>query len=105
MKFSKLDRYITIKRNTPTQDALGEAVNVWADFVSCFAQRLSRPGREFFQASKVVNESRVYFMIRHVEGITAQMQVVDGDDTYEITDVLYSERRNESIQLEAKVTT
>jgi len=102
MKFSKLDRYITIRRNTPTRDSLGEAIDAWSEFACCFAQRLPRSGREFFQASKVVNESRVYFLTRHVEGISPQMQVVDGSKTYEITDVLYSEKRNESVQIECK---
>lgn len=102
MNFAKLDRQIVLRRNTPSQDALGEVVNVWSDFLSCFAQRLSRPGREFFSSSKVVNESRVYFVIRHAEGIDPQQQVVDGEKTYEITDVLYSDKRGESIQLECK---
>lgn len=104
MKFAKLDRYITIRRNTPTQDAIGEAADVWTDFLSCFAHRTSRPGREFFQSTRVVNEARTYFVIRHTAAaISPQMQIVDGAARYEITDVLYSDKRGESIQLECKV--
>jgi len=102
MKFAQLDRYITVQTNTPAQDSLGEVVDGWTDFVSCFAQRTSRPGREYFQASKVTNESLFYYLIRHNEGITAQMQIVDGTKTYQITDVMYSEKRNESMQLACK---
>lgn len=102
MDFSKLDRYITIQQATLTQDEVNEALPTWAPFVSCFAQRSSRPGREFIEAGRTVSESRVYFIIRHQDGITAQMRILDGNQTFEILDVRYSDKRGDSIQLDCR---
>src|SRR5688500_17276544 len=103
MDFSQLDQRISIKQATNTLDALGEAVATWNTLIECYSKQTSRPGKEYFQAGRVFNERNDYFLIRHRSGITPTMRVFTSDGTaYEITDILTSDKRGESMTLVTK---
>lgn len=102
MDFSRLDRQITIQQKTISRNEVGEEVQSWSTFATCFAQRLSRPGNEFYEAGKINSEELVYFLIRHVDGLDTAMRVLDGSLVYDLTSIGYSEQRRSSIQLSCK---
>jgi SPP1 family predicted phage head-tail adaptor len=103
MDFSKLDQLIAIKQPSTAVDDLGEATPSWTTLVECYSHQSNKPGKEYFQAARVFNESHDYFLIRPRTGITPLMRVFTSDgNEFEITDIWKSDRRGESMTLVTK---
>lgn len=81
MDAGKLDRRITLRSVTVTQDAYGGVVETYADMATVWAQYLPGGGNERFVSAQVYAETQARFYLRWREGITTQHRVVfDGRD-------------------------
>lgn len=87
-----LDDRITIQRLTaasPDVTGSGMPDESWQDWVTVYASVEPLNGRELFAAQEHHAEVTTRIRIRHRDGITAKMRIVDGDGTiYEIRSVL-----------------
>jgi SPP1 family predicted phage head-tail adaptor len=71
---------ITIQRDTSD----GTIAPVWANFATLWANKKGLTGRVFYQAAAVQSESDVIYTVRYIAGITAGMQIVDGERIFRI---------------------
>lgn len=75
MKYSQLDRRITIEQPTITQDAAGQPVPTWSTLVTVWAEKDARLGNEQVQADQVTSQNLVNWRIRYRTGITNKMRI------------------------------
>lgn len=89
----RLKYRITIQQQSATQDAFGEPVRTWTDVASVWAEILPLNGRELFAAQ--TNQSQVdsKIVIRHRNGITAAMRILQSSTEYNIEAVLPQQGR------------
>lgn len=64
MKAAALDRRITLRRATMTQDALGQDIETWADLATVWASRRRASARETLAAAEVSAAITDVFEIR-----------------------------------------
>jgi len=76
MNIGAMSEFITVQQRSSTVDALGQAVETWADVASMWAQAEPLRGREYFAAGEMQSGAEVRFRLRHQAGITAAMRVV-----------------------------
>lgn len=72
----KLDRTITIERQTRTLDEFRAEVTAWAPVATLAAQRLENGSREFVRAYGQAEEGAALFRTRFVAGITTADRIV-----------------------------
>lgn len=103
MRAGNLDRSIIIQAKTPTQNAFGEPVDVWAKIHTddtIPARIVPMRGSESFTARQVVGKAVVTFRIRYRADVTTLNRIVyDGRD-YDIHDVREVGRR-EGLEIDA----
>jgi len=95
----RLDRWVTIQQDTPTQDAAGEPIASWADLATVWAEVVPVGGAEVFAAQQFGAETVIKFRTRYRGDVTRKMRVVYDSDNYDITDVA-EDRRYERRQFE-----
>ena len=71
-----LSAVITIQRNEPADNTLGEPEANWVNHLTCFADAQPLRGREFFAAGQTQVQSDVRFVIRWHGGIDETMRVL-----------------------------
>lgn len=84
MKAGRLRHVITLQRNEPTKNDLGEPTPNWVDYADCDAEIMPLRGREFFDAQQVNAELTTRVRIRWVEGVKAEHRVIFEGRTLEI---------------------
>lgn len=92
MQAGSLDDRVTIQRlvaASPDVTGTGMPDESWQDYLTVYASVEPLNGRELFAAQEHHAEVTTRIRIRHRDGITAKMRIVDGDGTiYEIRSVL-----------------
>lgn len=88
MDSGTLDRRITIQRNTPTQNAIGEPIDSWADLVTVWAAFKPSGARESYssESQQLDAIATVRFLLRWRADvtITAKDRVSWDGETYNI---------------------
>jgi SPP1 family predicted phage head-tail adaptor len=85
MAHPHLDRRITIQSATETQDANGQPIPAWADFITSLpAEYLPVSGAEQFQAQQVLARAVAKFRIRWRDDLTREMRVVFDSVTFDL---------------------
>lgn len=105
MRAGDLDRRIRIDRATLVPDAVGQGVPSWAPFSGDgkrWAKFDPRPGGERYAAQQLVAKNAVSFMVRYDSATatitaSADFRIVFEGRNYDITDVMPSKERRESI--------
>lgn len=87
MNIGDLNRRLVIEKNSPTQDAVNEPVEDWAEFKTLWGSVQFLGGRELEAAQKIVQTASVQFVVRKRDDITEEMRVVFGGRTYRINDI------------------
>ena len=86
MPHPHLDRRITIQSATETQDAHGQPVETWSDFLAELpAEYLPVSGAEQFQAQQVLARAVAKFRIRWRDDLTRKMRLTFESQTFGIT--------------------
>jgi len=99
MKSGELRHYVTLERQTTTQNNIGEPIVTWIEFAPTYAKIEPLTGREYFSAKEKQNEVTTRITIRFVDGVTEDMRVNHNGRIYEIDAVLNVDERNERIQI------
>lgn len=93
MNIGSLDRRLVIKALGPTQDALGQPVQSWADVASVWGNVRYASGAESTKADADTAIAKASVRIRYRADLTPAMRVHDGATVLEIKAVLPSVRR------------
>lgn len=88
MTIGDLRDVVTIQAPGTTQDAIGEPVAGWTDFVTLRAGVRDLSGRELIAANAVQSQITTKVTIRFRNGVLPAMRVVRGADVYVIESVL-----------------
>lgn len=104
MEPGQLDRRITIQQRVlgnPPVTGAGEENSTWQEVATVWAARRDVRGEEFLAQFGRQAEVTCTFKLRYRAGITPQMRVVDGGETYEIQHIARLGRK-EALELWAK---
>ena len=94
-----LNRRVTIKSQSASQDSAGQLVRTWSDVVTVWASIRHLSGVETLKADVTVSAVRASIRIRYRTGITAGMAVHHGSTVYDIEAVLPDDVRREFVDL------
>ncbi|MCK9497108.1 MAG: phage head closure protein [Dehalococcoidia bacterium] len=92
MRAGRLDRRITLQRFTATQDAYGEPIETWADYVTVWARVEPLRGRERFEAQREHAEVDTRFHLRYRDDLTVEDRITYEGDLYDIEAILETGR-------------
>ncbi|MCQ0989935.1 phage head closure protein [Jiella marina] len=97
MKAGKLDRKITISRETETEtetvDRYGTAASTWTPIVTVAAQRVTMSTDEFLAASGERTETAIVFRIRHRADVTLSDRVIFEGQAFDLVEIKEIGRR------------
>ena len=85
-KPGRMDKKITIQQwtdDSPAQDAYGAPSGTWTTYVTRWAEKIDKGGREFFQGG-LVGEATCMFKVRYVSGLTTKMRINYDSEYYDI---------------------
>ena len=106
MEIAALNEKITIQHCVSSVDAVGNHVNAWTDYFSCYATvggEESSVSGEAEVAGQTVEDGKTSFTIRwcsEVEGInTTAYRVLFRDDLYDITGINHQNYKKHSLKL------
>ncbi|WP_238719701.1 phage head closure protein [Nitratireductor alexandrii] len=101
MRAGKLDRQITIERETETVSATGAVSTTWAEFATVRAEIVQRSTDEFLSGFGEDEATGIVFRIRYLAGITTADRVVHAGTAYDIGEIVEIGRRR-ALELRAK---
>lgn len=81
------DRRIVIRAIAPTVDELGATVLAATVAHTVWARIEQLPGAETYETDQRRTQQRTNFVIRHISGIVADMEVVHNSNVYRIESV------------------
>ncbi len=90
---------VTIQQRVAGVNALGQAVQSWADYLTVWANAEPLRGREFFAAGQTQSEVSARFTIRWRQGITAAMRVVWRGQAYDVAAVIETQGQQQMLEL------
>lgn len=103
MRAGRLRHVVTLERQSATQDAMGQRVDVWTTIATVRASVEPIRGNEFIAASGERAELTTRIRIRYsadVSGLRARDRVNHGGDIYEIdAPPINTDQRNKELQL------
>lgn len=97
-----MDRRISLQTKQVTLNTVGDEIITWVPVAEVWAQKLYRPGREFFAAGRTIAEELVYFVCRFRDDVVPNDRLIDGTEQYDITSVTYDDTRKHLMQLACK---
>lgn len=87
IKAGKLDRQITIERETETVAASGAVSKAWAAVATIRAELVQRSADEFLTGFGVAEAGGAVFRIRYLAGITPADRVIFDGAAYDINEI------------------
>jgi SPP1 family predicted phage head-tail adaptor len=93
-----LNRRIAIQKSTSGKDSAGQAIKVWTNVFTVWANVKSQTGMGTIvgdQSGVSTSVTRYSFRIRYRQGVDASMRVLMGGVAYDITSVQMDEDRRE----------
>lgn len=103
MEAGKLNRRVTVKELSDSQDAAGQPVQTWADVATVWAHIRHLSGVESIKADADTSVVKASVRIRRRTGVDAGMRVYHGSTVYEIKAVLPDEESRERLDLACEV--
>ena len=97
LKAADLHHRVTFQQNTLAQNAIGEAVNTWVDFLTVWAALEPLTGKRFWEAKAAQAEVDGLIHTRYYPGITAAMRVKFGDRIFKIQAVINNDERDREL--------
>ena len=92
MNIGKMRYRVKIQFPSDGVDDYGNAVDVWEDLTTVWADIAPISGREYFSAQQAVSETQFKIYIRYLDGVSPKMRVVRDEKAYEILAVLGDKR-------------
>ena len=103
MRAGKLDRIITIQRETKTTNFTGYAVAAWSDITAIRAEIVTQTSTEFLTGYGEAENGTVIFRVRYLAGITTADRVTYNDQVYDLKEITEIGRRR-ALELRAVAT-
>lgn len=92
---------IVIQSLSTTIDENGFEVEVWRDFIFCFANVENLHGREYFEAAVIQAESTVKFTLRYIKIVDESMRIKFREKYYNITSIDNIRYNNRYMEIKA----
>lgn len=83
----KMDRRITIERQTETVKPSGDVVKAWAEVATVWAEVLQSTATEYFTGMGEVETGTVIFRIRYTPGVTTVDRVSYNGSAYGLKEI------------------
>lgn len=100
MRAGRLDRRITLLRQTETQGADGAPIRTWSEVGKVWAEVVPVGGKERLQAPQTIAEQTARIRIRYRAGVDVQMRIEHAGLLWEIQGLAEIGRR-EGIEITA----
>lgn len=84
MRAGRLDRRITLKRKSESQDDFGQPQVTWTDIATVWARWVPAKGQQMWTAKQYVDTAAGEFEIRYLSGLTPVDEVEHDGDQYDI---------------------
>lgn len=102
MDVALLNRKIKVQKNTVVVDAIGNHINEWVDFYSCYA----KSPNENTSAGTVVDNTKADFTIRWCKAVSEftsdKYRVVYADEIYNILGIDHQNFKKKSVKLKCQ---
>ena len=95
MDVALLNRKITVQKNTVVVDAIGNHINEWVDFYSCYATISGESPNESTSAGTVVDNTKAEFT-------SDKYRVVYADEIYNILGIDHQNFKKKSVKLKCQ---
>ena len=106
MNIALLNTRITIQQQTVTTDSIGNHMNTWADYYSCYATVSAEGGKEMTDAGMVVDDSTADFTVRWCQQAAAVtptvFRVKFGEDIFNIEAVDHMNFKHKAVKLRCR---
>lgn len=106
MKISLLNERILIQRHVITQDEIGNQMNEWLDYFSCFATISGESPKDINQDSFVRDDSAISFIIRYSKETelvnSTQYRIMFRDTIYQIEGVDHMNYKKKLLKLHCR---
>ena len=106
MDVALLNRKITVQKNTVVVDAIGNHINEWVDFYSCYATISGESPNESTSAGTVVDNTKADFTVRCCKAVSEftsdKYRVVYADEIYNILGIDHQNFRKKSVKLKCQ---
>ena len=106
MDIGLLNTRITIQKNTVVSDSIGNRINQWSDYYSCFATVGGEGGSETAVAGLKVDDSDISFSVRYCLKASVvnntEYRVVFQGEIYNILFVDHMNYKKKSMKLKCK---
>lgn len=93
MRAGKLDRTITIERQTETVAASGSVSNGWTAIATVRAEIVQQSANEFLSGFGETENSTIIFRVRYLPGITTADRVTYNGKPYDLEEIKEIGRR------------
>lgn len=103
MRAGALKHRIEIQSREISRDEYGEPNGTWKRYATVWAAINTKMGREFFEADKVVGETKDVFEIRYMEGIDRAMRILYRGKIYQVEAISNFKELNTNIFILTKV--
>lgn len=94
LNIGKLDRRITIERQTETVSPSGDVVKAWTPIATVWAEVLQSTANEFFTGYGEAETGTVIFHVRYRPGITTADRVTYAGSAYDLKEIKELGRRD-----------
>lgn len=102
MQAGRLDRRITLKTVTETQDTAGQVTRTLTDLATVWAEKRTT-GRELWRAQQVNAEVSAVYVIRYRSDVSPDMRIYDTEDGLDYDILAINEiGRREGLEIHAK---
>ena len=106
MDIALLNQKSMVQKNTVTVDAIGNHVNRWDDFHSCYATISGESPSESTSAGTVVDNTKADFTIRWCRAVSEitfdKYRVVYNDEIYNILGIDHQNFKKRSVKLKCQ---
>ena len=106
MNIASMNIRITIQKNTLVTDEIGNHLNEWTDFYSCFASVFTKSMSESDAAGDIRIDETVEFNIRYSSEVkeisSTGFRIIFNGNPYNITSVDYMGFKNKTVKIYAE---
>ena len=106
MDVALLNRKIIVQKNSVTVDAIGNHLNEWVDFYSCYATISGESPNESTSAGTVVDNTKADFTVRWCKAVSEitpdDFRVLYADEIYNILGIDHQNYKQKSVKLKCQ---
>lgn len=106
MDIALLNQKILVQKNEVTVDAIGNHLNEWVDFYSCYATISGESPNESTSAGTVVDNTKADFTVRWCKAVSEitpdDFRVFYADEIYNILGIDHQNFKKKSVKLKCQ---